>query len=486
MARKPVRWSRLPVRTKVLASVLAMTLLGMVVTGVLTYVIQLRLLDASIAESLEQEVAEFHTLAAEGRDPDNGQPFASVERLLEVALLRNVPDRNEIHLAFVDGVARSDPEEESLLEEPEVRAAVTVASERTQPYLTEAAAASGIMRLALVPVRIAGDPSRGTYVVAYAVDQARQETTQLARIYVAASLLSLLLVGAVGWLVAGRLLQPLSALRRATQRISGTDLGERIPVRGEDDVSELTRTYNEMLDRLEAAFETQRRFLDDAGHELRTPLTILRGHLDVLDASDPDDVTETKELLLDEVDRMSRMVEDLILLSKSRRPDFLICETIDLATLTAQLLDKARGLGDRQWTIDSLGGGRFPGDVHRLTQALMELAANAVKFSDPGSTIAIGSATADGNVRLWVRDQGAGIAAGDEEQIFRRFSRVRSGRNVPGSGLGLSIVAAIAEAHGGRVEVSSAPGQGSTFIMVLPAFRKRSSGAPARPEGARA
>jgi two-component system OmpR family sensor kinase len=305
-------------------------------------------------------------------------------------------------------------------------------------------------------------------VMAFAVDRGRDDLVRVAFIYLLASLGSLILVGVVGWLVAGRLLKPLRTLRENSQRINETDLTERIPVQGNDDISELTRTYNQMLDRLQIAIDTQRRFLDDAGHELRTPLTILRGQLEVLDPADPFDVTETRLLLLDEIDRMGRMVEELILLSKAQRPDFLVLRSIDLAPFTDDLLDKAQSLGDRDWSLHERGDAQFVGDAHRLTQAMMELALNAVKFSAVGSAISIGSRATPGEVRLWVSDAGMGVRPDELNRLFERFSRASSGLGVEGSGLGLSIVEAIATAHLGRVELESEPGVGSTFTIVLP------------------
>ena len=468
------RWWRpaFSVRARVLASVLAMALLGVLVAGGVVYVVQYRALGASITASLEQEVAEFRTLAQTGLDPQTGAPFASVERLLRVALQRNVPDHNETYLTFLDGrpLAYNGGERPIALEsEPTVLAAVAELPPGSDVVIRDVPTSAGAVRIAIVPVRLGDQAATGSMVMAYAVDREHADLQHLGRIYALASLGTLLLVGAVGWQVAGRLLRPLRTLRENTQRISETDLTERIPVRGNDDLSELTQTYNDMLDRLQDAIDTQRRFLDDAGHELRTPLTIVRGHLELLDPGDPEDVAETRALLLDEVDRMGRMVADLILLSKAQRPDFLEIHPIDLAALTTDVAGKAAMLGDRAWVIDACAEGVFDGDPERLTQALVELAQNAVKSSDPGSAIGIGSALEDGQVRLWVRDEGSGIQAGDLGRIFDRFARGGSGHAVDGSGLGLSIVSSIAAAHGGQVTVDSRPGAGSTFTIVLPA-----------------
>jgi signal transduction histidine kinase len=462
---------RLSVRGRVLASVLAMTALGMAVTGGTAFLIQDRLVNAGITVTLEQEVEEFRRMAVSGVDPQTGAPFTSVESLLRFAIEGNVPHRNETYMTLLNGSVlghEGGVRPIKLESEESILAAVTDAAKSPGVSIQDVQTSAGRARLAIVPVGLPDDPASGTYVMAFAVDRGRDDLVRVALIYLLASLGSLILVGVVGWLVAGRLLKPLRTLRENSQRINETDLTERIPVQGNDDISELTRTYNQMLDRLQIAIDTQRRFLDDAGHELRTPLTILRGQLEVLDPADPFDVTETRSLLLDEIDRMGRMVEELILLSKAQRPDFLVCRSIDLAPFTEDLLDKARALGDRHWRLHERGDAQFVGDAHRLTQAMLELARNAVKFSAVGSDISIGSRAAAGEVRLWVCDAGVGIRAGELDRVFERFSRASSGLGVEGSGLGLSIVEAIATAHSGRAEVVSEPGVGSTFTIVLP------------------
>jgi signal transduction histidine kinase len=123
------------------------------------------------------------------------------------------------------------------------------------------------------------------------------------------------------WIVAGRVLAPLRLLTETAHLISESDLTRRIPVQGIDEISELTITFNEMLDRLQAAFASQRDFINDAGHELRTPITIIRGHLELL-GDDPQERRETVELVTDELDRMSRFVDDLLLLAKAEQPNF--------------------------------------------------------------------------------------------------------------------------------------------------------------------
>jgi len=229
----------------------------------------------------------------------------------------------------------------------------------------------------------------------------------------------------------------------------------------------LTTTVNGMLDRLEDAFSSQRELLDDVGHELRTPLTVVRGHLELMDPSDPADAEQVRALALDELDRMNALVEELVTLAKANRPDFVIPEPTDVALLTDEVLTKARPLGERRWVLDALAEETVVDlDPRRITQAWLQLANNAVKFSEPGSTVALGSAVDGDRVRLWVRDEGVGIATEDADRIFERFARA-DGAGVEGSGLGLTIVRSIAQAHGGEVDLASEPGRGSTFTIVL-------------------
>jgi two-component system OmpR family sensor kinase len=170
----------------------------------------------------------------------------------------------------------------------------------------------------------------------------------------------------------------------------------------------------------------------------------------------------------DELDRMSRFVDDLLLLAKAERPDFLDPRTIRLDDFTREVLAKAEGLGDRDWMLDETSERVVVADPQRLTQAVANLADNAVHHTAEGDEIGIGSAVDGDRARIWVRDTGAGVAAGDRERIFERFQRGRGTRRYEGSGLGLAIVKAIAEAHGGAVALQSEQGAGARFEIAFP------------------
>jgi signal transduction histidine kinase len=269
------------------------------------------------------------------------------------------------------------------------------------------------------------------------------------------------------WVGVGQLLAPLRQLRDTTHSITEADLTRRVTVRGRDEVAQIAERFNEMLDRLEAAFETQRRFVDDAGHELRTPITIVRGHLELL-SDDAEDRHETVALVLDELDRMSRMVDDLLLLANAEKPDFLHPGPVDVEALTRELHTKVTALAPRAWRVESTGRGTIRADRQRITQAVMQLAENAARQTGRADVIALGTRVVDGEAHVWVRDTGQGIPYDEQPHVFDRFVRGSGNGRADGAGLGLSIVDAIARAHGGRVELSSRPGAGATFTLVIP------------------
>ncbi len=284
---------------------------------------------------------------------------------------------------------------------------------------------------------------------------------------------ALLMTTGIGWAVAGRILAPVRLVRTTAAELTEQDLTRRIPVEGRDDIAALAETFNAMLDRLERAFAAQRVFVDDAGHELRTPITIVRGHLELM-GDDPADREETVRLVTDELDRMSRIVEDLLLLAGAERPDFVRPEPVQLAELTADVFVKVRTLGEREWQLDGVADREVRLDPQRMTQAMVQLAQNAVQHTVPGQRIRIGSRAVDSRaegdrIELYVADHGPGIPPEDAEVIFERFRRgtSRRGTRTSGAGLGLAIVKAIAEGHHGGVELRRTEGGGATFVLTL-------------------
>jgi signal transduction histidine kinase len=426
---------------------------------------------------VDQELQEFGRIQAEGLDPTTSEPFQDVAAMLELFFLRNIPDDDELLVGWIEGRADPvrflSPAADPIVDDAAFRAAASDVA-RTGGSARFEVPGEGEVLLVGQPVRFRSDAEAGALLVVTRLEVGRAALRDTMRTYAIVSALALLLVAGAAFLLTGRLLALLRRLRRTAEEITETDLSRRIPVSGNDDITALTGTVNTMLERLEAAFTEQRRFLDDAGHELKTPLTVLRGHLEVLDLGSPEEVAETRDLLLDEVDRMSRLVGDLILLAKSDRPDFVRVEPVELRDLTEDLLAKCSGLGERTWSIDAAATARVEVDAQRLTQAVLQLADNAVRHTRPGDRVAVGTAYDGSRLRLWVRDTGPGLAPEDRTRVFDRFARADD-RDHEGFGLGLSIVGAIAEAHGGRTawEDPTHDGhpRGSRFVVDVPAAR---------------
>jgi two-component system OmpR family sensor kinase len=418
-----------------------------------------------VETELTDEIDALRLLAGSDETSGDGQSFVTVKGLFDRFLAQNPPLPDSALVTFIDGNpyrSNSNPAGSGVVE------SVAGLSSITEPQKGDIDTDSDEARYVAVPVT-AGD-QQGVLVAAGLLGAEHDQVESAVRIAIGVSVVVLLMASLFIWLAAGRALSPLWGLSRTARGISETDLSQRIPVRGRDELAELGRTFNGMLDRLETAFANQKDFLTDVSHELRTPITVIRGHLETLGDS-PAERREAIAVIQDELDRMNRFVDDLLLLARAPRPDFLRMRPIDLDLFTNDLFAKARSLGEREWRLDGTGVGILVADQQRLTQAVMNLATNAVRHTREGETIWIGSSLVAGKARLWVRDDGPGIEPAAQERIFERFARVpRPGASGgDGAGLGLAIVRAIAEAHDGKVELDSRPGVGATFTIVVPA-----------------
>jgi signal transduction histidine kinase len=465
----------------VLAAVLLLAALAVLIAGATAFALQAQRTDRRIDDSLVRAVDVLRFVVAEGPDAERNPEleFTTVADLLYAAVQRRGFAEHEGVIGLVDGEPRwlastSVPmrlEADTAL----VRALASISADEPVGIRTVRTDVTEY-RLVAMPVSVTGDPHQGLFVVAIDRSAEMESLTSTYRTYAFVAIGSLVVIALVAWFVVGRLLRPVRLLRDTARQITESDLSERITVSGSDDLSDLARTVNAMLDRLQSAFGSQRELLDDVGHELRTPLTIVRGHLELLDPDDPDDVRATQALAIDELDRMHRLVNDLMTLATAERPDFVRLGPTDIGRLTDDVLDKARGLGDRRWKVAARADATVLVDSQRVTQAWLQLIANAVSVSQPRTTIRIGSEIRNGRVLLWVRDEGPGVPVEEEARIFERFHRGRAdriGRRGDGAGLGLPIVAAIAAAHHGRITLERPPtgaGTGAVFVLDLPAL----------------
>jgi two-component system OmpR family sensor kinase len=343
--------AHLTVRARVLSAVLLLAALAVLIAGAAAYALQAQRTDARIDDSLRRAVDVLRTVATSGPQPEKAQAeFTTAEDLLYDAVQRRGLTENEGVIAFLDGaphwLASSSVPLRLEADDELVRILGAIPPDSTVELRTVSTAVTQY-RLVAIPVSVTGDPHTGLFVVA--VDRGAEIAgmTSTYATYAIVTIGSLMIIAVVAWFVVGRLLSPVRLLRDTARQITESDLSERIPVTGTDDLSDLARTVNAMLDRLESAFGSQRELLDDVGHELRTPLTIVRGHLELLDPDDPEDVRATQALALDELDRMHRLVDDLVMLAAAERPDFVRLAPTDVGRLTDDVRAGSADAGGR-------------------------------------------------------------------------------------------------------------------------------------------
>ncbi len=306
------------------------------------------------------------------------------------------------------------------------------------PFLADAPLGGGEYRVAGTAVTESGEIV-GAVEVAGSLEEVNSTLNRLLLLLVVGGLVGCAAVGLGTWVLLGRALEPVRRITHTAAAISREDLSRRIEYVGpKDEIGELAETMDGMLDRIETAFSGQEQFISDVSHELRTPLTIVKGHLQVLDrASHPDAemIKQEHALVIDELDRMNRLIADLLTLARAGRGDFLRKEGIELDLFLTSLAAEGPHLGDREWKIDGLPGGMVEADQDRLTQIFLNLMQNAVAHTSPGQVIALGGSRErpEGSVKLWVRDEGEGHAGGSASPRLRALLP-RQGRRSRGQG----------------------------------------------------
>lgn len=459
------------VRTRIVAVITVVAALAMLSVGVTVYLVERASILQNVDERLRANLASARFLVSEGERASGD--WASSTEALRAVVQRMSPDDNTGALGIIDGkaaLAPGVPLDVDLQRSAFVTAAVA-ATRDGDPVIGTFDAGDAAWRYLAAPIAIAGSPEPRTVLFAMAYDL-RAELSEIdgaARIYLIATAVALVVIAGVATLVATRLLRPLRQMRETAQRVSAQSLSERLPIHGHDDVSELAATMNDMLDRLAAALDSQRRLLSDVGHELKTPITIVRGYVEVMDPADPADVRETQRLAVDELDRMGGLVQDLAGAASLYGPKPVALRPVDTADLVAQIARKAAAIEGARVGVGAVADVAMQLDSARITQAMLQLAQNAVTHG--GGDVEIGCRVVGETLELSVRDHGPGVPDGEARmRIFERFDRGTDaeGRGARGSGLGLDIVRLIAEAHGGTALVRDADGGGAEFAIVLP------------------
>lgn len=461
------------VRTRIIAVITIVAALGLISVGAAVYMVERARILSQIDDRLAANLDSARYLVSQG-NPETGTWESSTEALTTV-VQRMSPDDNTGALGVIEGQPALAPGvalDVDLSAAPGFVAEVTEQSADGQPVIGTYVAGDRVWRYLAAPITVPDSPAPETalFTMAYDVEAELAEINVAAQVYLIAGAVALVVIGGVAWLVATRLLRPLRQMRETAERVSANSLSERLPIQGRDDVSELASTMNAMLDRLDAALDSQRSLLHDVGHELKTPITIVRGYVEVMDPSDPTDVRETQALAVDELDRMGRLVQDLARTAALHGPSPIAPRPVDVADLMRQVVRKAEGISGAEvragQTVDVVAAL----DPERVTQALLQLAQNAV--SHGRGHVEIGSRLAGSTLELWVRDHGPGVPVAERERVFDRFYRGEEGREASsGSGLGLNIVQVIARAHGGTSRVEDADGGGALFVIALPLRR---------------
>ncbi|WP_194395780.1 sensor histidine kinase [Microbacterium atlanticum] len=472
----------IPARVRILAAILAVACVGLAIVGSVTFLVQREQAINGVNDRLRAQVESLEALADDSGPADVGggveaaeeeldpADYETVDDFLYAIVAGLVPARNEASLALLDGAPRWVPSTYSGFSIAENQELIDRVVDETADGTTRwgtAVTDQGSLRYIAIPVSMPGDPRKGLYVRAVNLGSELQPVTTAMATYVIAAVAVLAAIGVVGWFVTGRLLSPIRHLRDTADAISISDLSLRLEPQGNDDIADLSRTVNSMLDRLEGSVDGQRQLLDDVRHELKTPITIVRGHLELMDPSDSADVAAARDIGIAELDRLARLVEDIDVLATAEAESYTFAE-VELGALTARVGELVAVIPGHAWRVEAIAEGVTIGDQDRLLQAWLQLADNAAKYTPAGSPIEIGSARDANGAQLWVRDHGPGIPAAARSRIFQRFNRAQIKRAVGGSGLGLAIVDAIAKGHGGHCSVTDTSGGGATFTIHLP------------------
>jgi two-component system OmpR family sensor kinase len=410
------------------------------------------------------------------------QPFSATSRLLFAEIGGQPTQTNEPELLGL-GSLTADEDVAAQREENRLSAALLAAPSGLS---TVRAPDVGWLRLLVVPVG-AGGATVARLGVGEPLAPVHRAQEGVQHTFLIAGGLTLAVALLVAYALAARFVAPLRRMAAIAARVDAGDLRPRIKAGGRvDEVRILADAFDHMLDRLENAFARQRSFLADASHELRTPLTGLRGQLEVLarqEAPAPDEVRRVERMALREIDRMSRLVDDLLLLARTDEGRFLAPEPVELAPFVNELFELVAATADRRFELDPIAPGVLEADPERLGQALRNVLVNAVQHTRDGGLVHLAvRPTGGGGVSFVVEDDGPGIPTDQRDLVFERFHRTDASRAraTGGSGLGLAIVRAIVLAHGGRVTAGRAGGGGARLELELPGFTP-SPAQPIRP-----
>jgi signal transduction histidine kinase len=320
---------------------------------------------------------------------------------------------------------------------------------------------------------LAGRTVMGTFIATSDLSGFAKERSREIRLSVGEGLIALVAGVLSTFVLLRRLLRKVGRITSTADEIGSGNLDQRLgDQRSNDEVGELARTFDSMLDRVQAVMTAQRRLLSDVSHQLRTPLTAARGHLEVLgrgSVDNPAEVRETLDVVIDQIDHTRAVVDRLLMLGRAMEPDFLETRPTELRRLLSEVHAALTVLAPRHFIAPVAPDLVIDVDAEKLRGALMNLVDNAVRATRDGDTVAIGARVDFEHelLRISVDDSGPGIPRSEREAVLQRFSRPGAS-DTEGSGLGLAIVKAVAEGHGGWIEIETSSYGGARVTIVLP------------------
>ena len=345
-----------------------------------------------------------------------------------------------------------------------------------QPVYNEVSIDQIAFRVLTIPLEV-NNEVYGWLQVGETMTELRTTQRLLLIVFGISAVYAILVAAFVGWIITGQALEPLQTMVQIAKRItSSDDLSKRIPIKTgrKDEIGALVLTINQTLVRLEKLFNAQRRFLADVSHELRTPLTVIKGNVGLMRMMRAFD-EEALDSIDNEVDRLSRLVGDLLLMAQAETGQLpLMMEVVALDDLLFEVFEEMQVIskGQQIIRINNIEPAFATGDRDRLKQVLLNLGGNAIKFSPQGGLIELGLYNHENWVEISVRDEGLGIPDEEVGQLFERFYRGDKARTrttkEAGFGLGLPIAYWIVRNHGGRIDVDTKVGEGTTFYVWLP------------------
>jgi two-component system OmpR family sensor kinase len=453
---------RLPIRLRVTLAFAAVMAVVLAAGGLLLHARMVSELDATIDRGLRSRAADVSALI---RQADSGLAESGRSPLTE---------QGESLAEILDASGRVIDAPPALQRKPVLsRAEVRRALRGTTVFEHQhVPGGEDRTRLLATPVHAQGKPL--VVVVGSSLEARDDAVSSLAALLAIGGPAALLFASLAGYGVAAAALRPVESMRRRASEIQASAPGQRLPVPGvRDEVSRLGNTLNAMLARLEAALARERTFVSDASHELRTPLSILKGELE-LAAKDGRTQSELQEAVRsagEETDRLAQLAEDLLVIARSDQGELpLRLQSLPVLPLLVRVRDRfAQRATERgaDIVVDAEEGLELSADGLRLEQALGNLVDNAIRHG--GGPIVLSARPRGGAVELSVRDHGPGFPDAFIASAFERFTRSDHGRTGRGAGLGLAIVAAIAEGHGGTARAANRPPEGAVVMLVLPA-----------------